>query len=145
MFLHDQPTVSFAECLDLLLFMATCSEPPVHREPNQHTAAFVYGFYIAIICSIKPEEFLLYLFDDEDKNISRNTLSSEWGAGKSEKKENHFPPCPNSNIFILEIFETYSWTRAFAFFFQSIIFKYLQNYHYFLYITVIHVQKQFTI
>lgn len=144
MFLHDQTTVSFAGCLDLLLFMATCSELPVHRELSQHPIAFVYGFYIAIICPVKPKEFLLYFFDDEEKNISRNALSSGWGAGKRGKKENHFPPCLNPNIFILEVFETYSWIGAFAVFFQRIIFKYLPYYHYFLYITVIHAQKQFT-
>lgn len=76
MFLLDQTTVSFAGYLFLLLFMATCLELPVHREPNQHPTAFVYGFYIAIICPLKPEAFLLYLSDDKKINISRNTLSS---------------------------------------------------------------------
>lgn len=120
------------------------------RAPSsQGTQPASYSFCLWILHSdhlpfVKPKEFLLYFFDDEEKNISRNTLSSGWGAGKRRKKENHFPPCLNPNIFILEVFETYSWIGAFAVFFQRIIFKYLPYYHYFPYITVIHAQKQFT-
>lgn len=116
---------------------------PVHREPNQHPTAFVYGLYIAVICPVKPEEFSLYLFDDEEKNISRNTSSSGWGVGKiGKKKKITFHPA------LTQIFSSWKYLKLAAgseFFFQSIIFKYLPYYHYFLYITVIHVQKQFTI
>lgn len=122
-------------------------------DPTSITTVFVSVFYVAII---KPEEFLHYLFAEEEKNIFRNTFSSrrEWGWGrkkKEKKKKITFHPALIQTFSVQEHLKLKAGSEPLQVFSRAFSNIYHTNecpasaYCHFLYITVIQAPKTFTI